>query len=158
MVSPLNGPLESAIRILTVLAEAYPRGLDLNRLVLLDHGLLHSEDLGGPASLHPPVPIRSSELSVKRQQLTQGLDVLTRVGLVEMTATIGGIQFTATEQAQPFLNLLETAYARALADRARWVVDRYAALSDTELRDAIREVSGRWAEEFEHVGVDGQTA
>lgn len=75
-----------------------------------------------------------------------------------MTATIGGIQFTATEQAQPFLNLLETAYARALADRARWVVDRYAALSDTELRDAIREVSGRWAEEFEHVGVDEQTA
>lgn len=53
-MSPLNGPLESAIRILTVLAEAYPRSLDLNRLVLLDHGLLHSEDLGGPrVSTHP---------------------------------------------------------------------------------------------------------
>ena len=154
MSSPLNGPLETAIRALTLLAEAYPRNLDLNQLVLLDHGLLHSEDLGGPPSLHPPVPIRSSELGVKRHQLTLGLEVLTRVGLADMSATTGGIHFTAAEGAHPFLSLLETSHARALAERASWVVDRYGDLSDAGLRDAIREVSGRWAEEFEnfHVG------
>lgn len=150
MRSPLNGPLETAIRALTLLAEAYPKSLDLNQLVLLDHGLLHSEDLGGPPSLHPPVPIRSSELGVKRHQLTLGLEVLTRVGLAEMSAVAGGIHFTAADGAHPFLSLLETSHARALVERASWVVDRYGDLSDADLREAIREVSGRWAEEFEN--------
>jgi len=157
-MSPLNGPLESAIRVLTLLAEAYPQSLDLNQLVLLDHGLLHSDDLGGPSSLHPAVPIRSSELSVKRLQLTQGLDLLTRVGLADVEALAGGIHFTASERAQPFLNLLETSYAQALAERASWVVSRFGGLSPAELRATIREVSGRWAEEFEQVSVGGQTA
>ncbi|MGB3374284.1 MAG: ABC-three component system middle component 2 [Microbacterium sp.] len=150
MSSPLNGPLETAIRVLTLLAEAYPSSLDLNQLVLLDHGLLHSEDLGGPASLHPPVPIRSSELGVKRHQLTLGLEVLTRVGLAEMGALSGGIHFTAADGAHPFLSLLETGYARALAERASWVVNRFGGLSDAEIREAIRDVSGHWAEEFEN--------
>jgi len=156
MTSPLNGPLETAIRVLTLLAEAYPNSLDLNQLVLLDHGLLHSEDLGGPSSLHPPVPIRSSELGVKRYQLTLGLEVLTRVGLADMNASVGGIHFTAADGAHPFLSLLETSYAQALAERAGWVVGRYGGLSDADLRQAIREVSGRWAEEFETLGAEGQ--
>lgn len=150
MNSPLNGPLETAIRVLTLLAEAYPNSLGLNQLVLLDHALLHSEDLGGPPSLHPPVPIRSSELGVKRRQLTLGLEVLTRVGLADMGAVAGGIVFMAADGAHPFLVLLETSYARALAERASWVVGRYGSLTDGELRNAIREVSGRWAEEFEN--------
>lgn len=156
MTTPLNGPLETAIRVLTLLAEAYPSSLDLNQLVLLDHGLLHSEDLGGPSSLHPPVPIRSSELGVKRHQLTLGLEVLARVGLADINASVGGIHFTAAEGAHPFLSLLETSYARALAERAGWVVGRYGGLSDADLRQAIRDVSGRWAEEFENLGAGGQ--
>ena len=61
MKTPLNSPLEVGIRVLMLLAEAFPAGLDLNDLVLLDHGLLHSADLGGPESLHPPLPIRAGE-------------------------------------------------------------------------------------------------
>jgi hypothetical protein len=150
MTSPLNGPLETSIRILTLLVQAYPHCLDLNQLVLLDHGLLHSEDIGGPPSLHPPVPIRSSELGIKRHQLTLGLEILTRAELVEMRANQGGFEFIASDTAYPFLNLLETPYAQALAERARWVVERYGHMSEGDLRQAIREVSGRWAEEFEN--------
>ncbi|MBD7919903.1 threonine transporter [Cellulomonas sp. Sa3CUA2] len=151
MSSPLNGPLEVAVRVLTLLAEAFPRSLGLNQLVLLDHGLLHSEDLGGPSSLHPPVPIRSSELGVKRGQLTLGLEVLTRVGLAEICVVRDGIDFIAAEGAHPFLSLLETPYARGLSERARWVINRFGDLSDADLRAAIRDVSGRWAEEFENL-------
>lgn len=158
MSSPLNGPLETAVRLLTLLAEAYPSGLDLSQLLLLDHGLLHSEDFGGPASLHPPVPIRSSELGVKRQQLTFGLEVLTRLGLAETYASVGGIQFIAADSAHPFLSLLETPYACSLAERARWVVESYGSLSNEELRLKIHEVSGRWTEEFENATGGGQLA
>ncbi len=44
MKTPLNSPLEVGIRVLMLLAEAFPAGLDLNDLVLLDHGLLHSAE------------------------------------------------------------------------------------------------------------------
>ena len=79
-----------------------------------------------------------------------GLEVLTRVGLAEMGAVATGIHFKAADGAHPFLSLLETSHARALAERASWVVGRYEGMSDADLREAIRDVSGHWAEEFEN--------
>lgn len=150
MNSPLNGPLETAVRVLTVLTEAFPAHLDLNRLVLLDHGLLHSADLGGPESLHPPVPLRAGELGMKRQRIQEGLEVLGRARLVQMEPSAEGIHFWASERATGFVRLLETDYAHALSERAEWVVEHFGELSDADLREAMRSVSGHWAEEFEH--------
>jgi hypothetical protein len=149
MTSPLNGPLEVAIRVLTVLTEAFPARLDLNRLVLLDHGLLHSADLGGPESLHPPVPLRSGELGVKRERVQGGVEVLIRAGLAHMEPSTEGIHFWASERAAGFVRLLETEYAHALTERAAWVVGHFGDMSDADLREAMRSVSGHWAEEFE---------
>lgn len=88
MKSPLNSPLEVGVRVLMLLSEAFPAHLDLNRLVLLDHGLLHSADIGGPESLHPPLPIRAGELGVKRRTIEDGLELMTRAGLAQMD--VGG--------------------------------------------------------------------
>lgn len=151
MTTPLNGPVEIAVRVLMVLVEAFPEHLDLNRLVLLDHGLLHSDDLGGPASLHPPVPIRAGELGIKREVVQAGLQVLLRSGLAQMETRVDGIRFCASENAEGFARLLETDHALALASRASWVVSHFAGLSDEAIREATRTVSGHWAEEFEHV-------
>lgn len=151
MTSPLNGPLEVAVRVLTVLTEAFPERLDLNKLVLLDHGLLHSADLGGPESLHPPVPIRTGELGIKREHIQQGVEVLVRAELAHMEPTMHGIHFWASERAAGFIRLLATEYAHALMARAAWVVEHFGDLSDADLREAMRTVSGHWAEEFEQV-------
>lgn len=151
MTTPLNGPLEVAVRVLMVLVEAFPEHLDLNRLVLLDHGLLHSADLGGPESLHPPVPIRAGELGIKRELVQGGVEVLVRSGLAQMEARLEGFRFWASENAEGFAGLLETDYARALSARASWVVSHFADLSDDDLREAMRTVSGHWSEEFERV-------
>lgn len=151
MTTPLNGPLEVAVRVLMVLVEVFPEHLDLNRLVLLDHGLLHSADLGGPESLHPPVPIRAGELGIKRELVQAGVEVLVRSGLAQMETQLDGIRFWASENAEGFARLLETQYARALSSRASWVASHFADLSDADIRDALRTVSGHWAEEFELV-------
>lgn len=153
MTTPFNGPLEVAVRVLMVLVAAFPEHLDLNRLVLLDHGLLHSADLGGPESLHPPVPIRSGELGIKRELVERGVEVLVRSGLAHMEAQLDGIRFWASENAEGFARLLETEYARALSSRASWAVSHFAHLSDAEMRVAMRTVSGHWAEEFERVRI-----
>lgn len=151
MSSPLNGPLEVGMRVLVVLVNAYPRPLDMSKLVLLDFALLHSSDLGGPESLHPPTPVRSGELSVRRDTVRQGLDTLVRAELVEMDATIGGIEFSASEDAWSLVNVLESAYTKRLDERASWVVREFAELEDAELRQTLRKICGLWEEEFEYL-------
>lgn len=149
MSNPLNSPLEVGMRVLMILVEAYPAHLDINRLVLLDHGLLHSADLDGPESLHPPLPIRVGEFGVKRQHVEDGLYVMIRAGLAEMSAEDSGIEFCATESSESFLKLFESGYARALHDRAHWVVGELGAVDNTRLRERMREISSHWSEEFE---------
>lgn len=150
MTTPLNGPLEVAVRVLMVLVEAFPEPLDLNRLVLLDHGVLHSADFDGPVSLHPPVPIRAGELGIKRELIRSGVEVLVNSGLARMEMQRDGIRFRASENAEGFARLLDTEYAHDLASRAEWVVAHFTDLSDAAMRDAMRMVSGHWAEEFEY--------
>jgi hypothetical protein len=159
MKTPLNSPLEVGIRVLMLLAEAFPAGLDLNDLVLLDHGLLHSADLGGPESLHPPLPIRAGEFGMKRRTIEQGLEVMIRAGLAEMSAGQAGIRFVASERAYGFVNLLASEYAATLHSRATWVIGHFGNLSETSLRSEMRSIFDQWSEEFEPIdstGPDGR--
>ncbi|MFF4026304.1 ABC-three component system middle component 2 [Nocardia elegans] len=146
--SPFNSPLEVGVRVLMILVEGYPRSLDINSLVLLDHGVLHSADLGGPDSLHPPLPIRAGELGVKRETIEAGLELMLRVGLAEMSASAGGVEFRAGDEALNFIRILDSRYARALHDRVVWVVQRFDDLSDNVLRRQMRAVFDSWSEEF----------
>lgn len=148
MRSPLNSPLEVGVRVLMILTEAYPQHLDVNRLVLLDHGVLHSADLGGPESLHPPLPIRAGELGVKRTAIEEGLQVMVRAHLVEMSAGDGGIEFVASDDAYSFVSVLESEYANTLHDRVGWILQRFTDLSEDSLRSEMRSIFDSWAEEF----------
>jgi hypothetical protein len=149
-MKPLNSPLETGVRVLMVLASTFPEHLNLDQLVLLDHSLLHSADLGGPPSLHPPVPIRASELAVRRESIEHGLDVLIRADLAHAGLGASGIEYWAGERADGFLALLDTTYAAALQQRATWVVDRYQVLDEVALRQELDAAAGHWAEEFHH--------
>jgi hypothetical protein len=140
--------VEVGVRVLIVLTEVYPEHLDVNRLVLLDHSLLHSGDLGGPESLHPSLPIRAGELGVKRTVIEQGLQVMLRAGLIDMSAAENGIRFQASDSAYSFVSILSAEHARLLRDRARWVVRHFRDLSDTALRARMRSIFTDWSEEF----------
>jgi len=155
MSNPLNSPLEVGMRVLMILVEAFPAHLDVSRLVLLDHGLVHSADFAGPESLHPPIPVRIGELGVKRRHIEDGLHVMIRAGLAEMSAAETGIEFWAGESSEGFLKLLESDYARALHDRAHWIVQELGAVDDANLRERMREISSHWSEEFEVIQHEG---
>lgn len=151
MRTPLNSPLEVSVRVLMLLAESFPEQLDLNRLVLLDHGLLHSSDINGPASLHPALPIRAGELGMKRQVIDKSLEILARAELVEVTATPAGIQFSASESADSFVRLLTSDYAQALKERARWISGELEGLDEPALRERMRDILEHRSEEFEQL-------
>jgi hypothetical protein len=149
MKTPINSPLEVGVRILMLLSEAFPAHLDLNRLVLLDHGLLHSADLGGPDSMHPPLPIRAGEFGMKRRTIEQGLEIMIRAGLAQMDVSDGGIHFRASDRAYGFVNVLASEYAAGLHSRASWVIDHFDDLSEASLREQMRDIFNNWSEEFE---------
>ncbi|WP_155290133.1 ABC-three component system middle component 2 [Rhodococcoides fascians] len=146
---PLNSPVELGVRIVMILVEAYPEHLDVNRLVLLDHAVLHSADLGGPESLHPALPVRAGELGVKRDVVEGGLTLLLRGGLAVMAATADGVQFQAGEGALHFVDILGSSYATALHDRVVWVVQNFDDLSEEKVRQHMRDIFGSWSEEFD---------
>jgi hypothetical protein len=149
MINPFNTPVETGIRTLVLLTKCAPDSLDINRLVLLDHGLLHSADFGGPQSLHPSLPLRSGELGVKRRDLELGLRVMIRAGLVEVIPQDDGIYYRASDGAGNFLALLEAEYAIELSERASWVVSTLGSLrTDTDLREYMTRTVGHWIVEF----------
>ncbi|MFE4724855.1 ABC-three component system middle component 2 [Microbacterium sp. NPDC056736] len=155
MTSQLNGQLEVGLRVSVLLASVFPRGLDIGRLVLLDYALLHSGDLGGPSSIHPPLPLRSGELGMKRAVISAGAELACRVGLAEASAESDGIVLVATERAPGFLGLLRSPYLRELSDRAKWVSDSFGEISDQAIREQMSEVFGHRAEEFHSTDESG---
>jgi hypothetical protein len=140
---PLNGPLEVGLRALTLLSVAFPKAFDIASLAFLDYTLLHSEEFGGPESLHPDVPNHQSEISVKRDLLEQGLQVMIRAKLVTLRIGSEGISYAATDDAPGFVDLLESEYVRALISRAEWVLGFYIQTSPTAMQNLVTNVADR---------------
>ncbi|WP_239405831.1 ABC-three component system middle component 2, partial [Frankia sp. Cj3] len=118
-------------------------------LLLLDYGLLHSADLDGPPSLHPAIPVRPGELGIKRSLIEEGLRVVRRAGLAEISFEQNGIHYRSTDRALSFLNLLESPYAQSLKERSSWVAESLVPLGPDQLRQRMRQIFDRWSEEFD---------
>lgn len=154
-MKPFNTPVEVAVRVLNVLAESYPRALDVGKLVVLDHVLLNSADLGGPPSIQPPLPARVGQIAIKRPAIQQGIRVLLKAHLVEPVTSENGFEYLACEESRYFLDLLNTSYAQKIADRSRWAIEYFDTFNMTEMRDQMRLFFDTWIEEFDVVGDPG---
>lgn len=143
-----NNPLESALRSLVILAEAYPQTIDLQKLVYLDYLLVHSGDAQGPPSLHPPTPQRQGEIAVRRTLIEQGLNLLIVRGLVERRTTNTGFEYAALDAAGGIIAALSTTYSQALRERAQWVTTTFADKNTPWLTTFFNDHLGAWGSEF----------
>lgn len=144
-----NGPVEIGMRVALILANAYPYRLDLHRLVILDYMVVHSGDIqDGPPSLHPPTPLRSGEVAVRRELLEDGLHLLALKGLVERHFDASGITYCAQSNVTTFVDALSTQYAQSVRERAEWAVERLQGLTDSEVKKLFDQSIGRWKTEF----------
>jgi hypothetical protein len=54
LTAPFNSAVEIGLRSLCLLTAAFPAAYSLQRLVVFDYLLVHSDDMpGGPPGLHP---------------------------------------------------------------------------------------------------------
>lgn len=146
-----NGPLEAGMRAVSILGAAYPRTYDLQRLVALDYLLVHTGDIDGPANLHPPTPMHSAELLVRRKLVEQSLLLMMTRDLVVREVTTDGIKYGAGENASTFLTLVSSSYLQALKDRAIWLVSAFGDLSDDAFKGVMRRFFDKWVEEFQQI-------
>jgi hypothetical protein len=134
-----NTPLETSIRLLILLGAAYPRSLSLDRLVMLDHVLVHTSDFGGPPSVHPASPYRAAEPYVRRELIQRSLVLLRSRELALEIPTDDGFVWQAGEPAAPFIELLTTKYHQTLRARASWTMNAFGATSEIDLASAMGE-------------------
>lgn len=146
--SLFHSPLESGVRIITILDAMYPADLDLQSLGLLDYLLVHSADGDGPPSLHPAAPMRTGEITVRRAFLERGLQWMASAGLVQERFSEEGFTYAATDAARPFLDGLTTSYAGDLRERAAWLREAFSTYSSEELDRFVSQRVDRWTADF----------
>lgn len=144
-----NGAVETGIRSLVILNAAYPRMYDINELVWFDHLVVHSEDIGGPPSIHPKIPQRTGEVLVRRSLVQDGLDLMRRYGLIEIAATENGVCYQATDSAYPLVQLLSSQYSKELKNRAEWLVEFVTDMTSSAIKELVLSKLGNWKVEFQ---------
>ncbi len=144
-----NGPLETGLRAVALLGAAYPRSYDLQRLVGMDYLLVHTGDVGGPASLHPPAPMQSAELLVRRALIERALLLMMTRELIDREIGPDGIRYVAGENAGSFLSSLESDYIKDLKIRATWLIGAFGSSDELEFRGMMRKLFENWVEEFQ---------
>lgn len=143
-----NSPLEAGIRAVTVLEMLRPAEMDLSDMVLLDHVVVHSGDMNGPASLHPDLPGRKGELLVRRRLVEDSLNLMRRFHLIELRVSDDGLTYRATDEAAGYVELLESEYSIRLKVAARWIADEIGVRGKNGFLNTVRRQLGEWATAF----------
>jgi hypothetical protein len=138
-VNPFNTPLETGIRLVILLVQSYPALMSLDRLVMLDHILVHTGDFGGPPSAHPPSPYRIAEPYVRRELVYRSLILFRSRGLVEEVPTNDGFLWQAGDPATAFLDCLSSPYHGNLRTCAVWAIDHFGDNSELTLASLMGE-------------------
>lgn len=146
---PFNSSLETGVRSLAILVVAYPLSFDLQRLIEMDYLVVHSGDIGGPRSLHAPLPLRAGELLIRRGLIERGLHLMISRGLVERISAEDGFYYVAGDSAAPFIQSLTTHYSLQLKDRATWVVKKFQTVPTHEIRNITNKLFQQWSSQFQ---------
>lgn len=147
--SAFNTPLEAGIRAMSVLLPAFPEKYDIQKLVTFDHLIIHTGDVGGPESLHPNLPLRSTEILVRRSLVEKGLLLMVSRGLVERIIEPSGIYYRAGEMTEPIFMNFDAPYLKALRNRGAWVVQMFGELNESLLRETMSRYFAQWLQEFQ---------
>lgn len=152
MNSVFNTPFELGIRMVHLLRALHPAKSDLQRLMYLDYAVIYSGDVGGPESLHTPVPLRGAEYTSRRQVIEHGLCLMTIHSFVDVVACEMGILYGLGENGLALIELLGGDYSRKLSNRCEWVASELGDKNDAELENMFGANGVLWRAHF--VGVE----
>jgi hypothetical protein len=149
--SPLlfNSAFETGVRTICILAALSPERPDLEDLIALDHLVVHSVDVGGPNSIHPPTSSHATEMLVRRELIQKGLLLMQTRGLVERSADNTGIRYRAGEEAHNFISYLTSEYFQQLKAAASYLAGLRRRLGKGDFDGLVGKQLERWAIQFQ---------
>jgi hypothetical protein len=148
-INTFNSALEIGSRIVALLCASYPDSLDIQKIIRLDYLMIHSGDVGGPESLHPPVPHRSGELLVKHELVRRGIYLMMSRGLIKQLAEPDGFKYLAEDEAGTFVSSFKSIYYNELRNRANWTISTYSKHSISELDLLAKKFFGTLQSQFQ---------
>ncbi|PZP40261.1 MAG: threonine transporter [Pseudomonas fluorescens] len=153
-IYPFHTYIESGLRALLSLYEAYPTGMSFERLHYYDYISVHTADFEGPQSLHASFPHRSGEYLVRRELVEQGLEYMRVKGLISVSLSPRGIEYILTDNAGDYILSLNKPYIDKLKIRIKWVHYTFSDTSTEKLRDVFSKKLGKWDNllEFQSIG------
>jgi len=105
-----NSIFETGVRAVFLLISLFPEAVDIEDLVALDHLVVHSQDVGGPNSLHPATEKHATEMLVRREVIQNGLLLMQTRSMIERIANEHGIFYRAGDEAHNFVGYLNSPY------------------------------------------------
>lgn len=154
-IATFNSPFELGVRMVYLLNSLQPEGADLQKLVLLDYAVVYSADLGGPPSLHTPVPYRGSEYLSRRDLIAQGLYLMSTRGLVNVAMDETGITYSSGDSARAMVGALTAPYLRELERRCQWAAFAFMGLNSLQMTERFSLQGHLWGAEFEGIASRG---
>lgn len=146
-----NNEIEMGVKILVILRCIYPRSIDTEMINYYSYFSLHSGDIGDKKSLHPDVPNRFGELSIKMDLIHRSIRMLLSKELVKQKHTKYGFEYEATEMTAPFLDSLNEAYLVTLTSKVKWVSESFiGSYSAKEIRLFVNENKDKWGGELSY--------
>lgn len=130
-----NSPLEVGLRALVILEELKSKKLDIQTLVYFDYLIVHSDDVDGPASMHPSLQNRIGELSIKREAIKKGLLIMHSKGLLDCHFDQEGMYYQANDNTAYLISYLRSEYYSLLKTRAEWIKNQFSDYTENQLID-----------------------
>lgn len=144
-----NNPIEIGVRLLVILVHS-KKSLEFQEIIYYDYLTTYFGDVDSKfSSLHPSNPLHSVEYIVRRRIIKEGLNTISRKGLIVAEYSEQGIKYKASEEAKDFLSYFESEYYGQIRYYANLVSERFNHFSISELSVYFKEHIGKWKGEFE---------
>jgi hypothetical protein len=151
-----NSMFETGVRAIFLLVSIYPDTLDIEDLVALDHLVVHSNDVGGPNSLHPATETHATEMLVRRELISNGLLLMQTRSLVDRIADATGMSYRAGEEARNFVAYLTSPYFQELRKASAFLASLRKRVGKLAFDELVEQQLERWAIQFQSVQISGR--
>ncbi|CAL2087962.1 ABC-three component system middle component 2 [Tenacibaculum sp. 190524A02b] len=143
-----NNTFEIAIRVLVILANLPLKRSSIYKLMVLDHISLNTYDVGGPASLHAPIPNRGVQIYSRKEILNESIKLLISKDLISLVPSINGLLYEIANNGINYLSYFESKYFNQLKDKVEWTTKKFGNFTDEDLKTYVNQNLSKWGEEF----------
>lgn len=143
-----NSTFEIAIRILVILANLPLKRSSIYKLMVLDHISLNTYDVGGPASLHAPIPNRGVQIYSRKEILNESIKLLMSKDLISLVPSKNGLLYEITNNGINYLSYFESKYFNQLKNKVEWTTEKFGNFTDEDLKMYVNQNLSKWGEEF----------